>query len=218
MNNQQILKSYIPLVDFFGKVCGCNYEIVLHDASNPDESIIAIVNEHISGRKVGGPMTDLALKLIKGEYYKKQDYIVNTGRTKDNKVLISSTFFIKGKNQNLIGLLCINNNITELMSFNKYLSNVLNCFSADETEKSDNNKRTPENIDVSMDDLIKNTIDSVFSDISISPERMSPEEKIQIVQSLSDQGVFLLKGAVSEVAKRLKTSEPTIYRYLNKKG
>ncbi|WP_198408410.1 helix-turn-helix transcriptional regulator [Desulfitobacterium hafniense] len=216
MNNKQILESYIPLVQFFGKVCGGNYEIVLHDASNPDESIIAIANEHISGRKLGGPMTDLALKLIKGEYYKEQDYIVNHGRTKDNKILVSSTFFIKGKNHDLIGLLCINNNVTELMAFKNYLSTVLSCFNTD--EQDDHHKKNHENIDISMEDLIKNTIDSVLADINISPERMSPEEKIQIVQSLSEQGLFLLKGAVSEVAKRLKTSEPTIYRYLNKKG
>ncbi|MGG1660433.1 helix-turn-helix transcriptional regulator [Brevibacillus sp. NRS-1366] len=212
MNNQEILKSYVPLVEFIGKICGINYEIVLHDASNFENSIICIVNGHISGREVGGPITNLALKLIKEEYYKKQDYVVNNGRTIDNKILNSSTFFIKNNDQELIGLLCVNNNLTELISFNNYLSGLLDSF----YNKTDN-KETTENIDISMDDLIKNTMESVFSGISISPERMSPEEKKQIVHNLSDQGVFLLKGAVSEVAQRLKTSEPTIYRYLNKK-
>lgn len=212
MNNEQILKSYIPLVDFLGKICGINYEIVLHDASNFENSIVAIANGHISGREVGGPITNLALKLIKEEYYKKQDFVVSNGRTVDNKILNSSTFFIKDNNEALIGLLCVNNNLTELISFNNYLSNLLGSF----YQKADNNKETTENIDTTMDDLLNNTIDSVFSGLRISPERMSPEEKKQIVRNLSEQGVFLLKGAVSEVARRLKTSEPTIYRYLKK--
>ena len=35
-----------------------------------------------------------------------------------------------------------------------------------------------------------------------------------IVKELQKQGIFLLKGAVKEVAKALNTSEPSIYRYL----
>ncbi len=216
MSTHRSLNDYIPLVEFLGKVCGCNYEFVLHDASNPEQSIIAIANEHISGRKVGGPMTDLALKLIREEYYKTQDYIVNEGRTKDNKILMSSTYFIRDHDQSLLGLLCINNNMTELITFNKYLTGLMQSFNI--FEKSEGNKKTPENIDISVEDLIKNALDNVFFDISVSPERMSSDEKIQIVQNLNDQGVFLLKGAVSEIAKRLKTSEPTIYRYINKKN
>lgn len=215
MNNQQILESYIPLVEFLGKICGINYEIVLHDVSNFENSIVAIANGHISGREVGGPITNLALKLIKEEYYKEQDFVVNSGRTVDNKILNSSTYFIKDNDQTLIGLLCVNNNLTELISFNNYLTNFLESFH----QKSNNDKETTENMDKTLDDLINNTIESVFtfSGISVLPERMSPKEKKQVVHKLSEQGVFLLKGAVSEVAKRLKTSEPTIYRYLNKK-
>lgn len=59
MTNQEILKLYIPIVEFIGEICGNNYEIVLHDISQPDSSIVAIKNNHISGREVGGPLTDL---------------------------------------------------------------------------------------------------------------------------------------------------------------
>ncbi|WP_238558869.1 helix-turn-helix domain-containing protein [Yersinia pestis] len=40
------------------------------------------------------------------------------------------------------------------------------------------------------------------------------DEKKEIVKKLNEKGVFLLKGAVAEVAMRLETSEQTIYRYL----
>jgi len=35
------------------------------------------------------------------------------------------------------------------------------------------------------------------------------------VDILNQKGIFMLKGAVSEVAKQLHCSEPSIYRYLN---
>jgi len=95
---------------------------VLHDIQNPNSSIIAIRNGHISGRKIGGPMTDLALKLMNEKYYMKNDYVVKSGRTKDGKLLASSTFFIKDENQELIGMLCINNNLTDMISYDNYLT------------------------------------------------------------------------------------------------
>ena len=42
------------------------------------------------------------------------------------------------------------------------------------------------------------------------------EEKIRIVESLHHAGIFYMKGAVSEVAAQLGSSEATIYRYLSK--
>ncbi|MDW7740610.1 MAG: helix-turn-helix domain-containing protein [Bacillota bacterium] len=40
------------------------------------------------------------------------------------------------------------------------------------------------------------------------------EDKIKIVSLLDDRGVFLVKGAVEQVAKDLVVSKYTIYNYL----
>ena len=49
-----------------------------------------------------------------------------------------------------------------------------------------------------------------------TPDRLTMEEKIRIVESLHHAGIFYMKGAVSEVAAQLGSSEATIYRYLSK--
>lgn len=36
----------------------------------------------------------------------------------------------------------------------------------------------------------------------------------QIVDILNQKGIFLLKGSVYQVSKKLRCSDPTIYRYL----
>jgi predicted transcriptional regulator YheO len=46
---------------------------------------------------------------------------------------------------------------------------------------------------------------------------MSRQEKINIVKQLNEQGILTMKGAVSEIARQLFVSEPTVYRYLNHK-
>ena len=43
---------------------------------------------------------------------------------------------------------------------------------------------------------------------------MTPEEKIATVREIERAGVFLLKGAVAQVAVALRVSEPTVYRYV----
>lgn len=55
------LKKYIPLVETIAEMFGSRCEVLIHDFSNPQHSIIVIENGHITGRKVGDPITDFAL-------------------------------------------------------------------------------------------------------------------------------------------------------------
>ena len=78
-----------------GEICGKNYEIILHDVSTPERSVIAACNEHLSGRRVGDPMTELAKELLRTGAYKEHDYVANyEGRTRGGKRFVSSTYFI----------------------------------------------------------------------------------------------------------------------------
>ena len=48
-----------------------------------------------------------------------------------------------------------------------------------------------------------------------SPTRGTRRSRSEIVAALKERGIFLLKGAVTEVVEKLHSSEATIYRYLN---
>ena len=50
----------------------------------------------------------------------------------------------------------------------------------------------------------------------VEPTRLSYQEKMEVVRSLDEKGIFLVKGAITELAAALKTTEVTIYRYINK--
>lgn len=67
MSNYACLERYIPLVEFMGRICGKNYEIILHDVSTPERSVIAACNEHLSGRRIGNPVTELVKELRNSE-------------------------------------------------------------------------------------------------------------------------------------------------------
>lgn len=64
MTQDEIIKSWIPMVEFIARTYGENCEVILHDLRDLDKSIVAIKNNHITGRQIGGTITDFALKLI----------------------------------------------------------------------------------------------------------------------------------------------------------
>lgn len=212
MYNEQILYTYIPLVSFLSQVYGPGCEIVLHDLTGPTPSIMDIKN-NLTGRTIGTPITDFAQKIRDTKDYLHQDFIVNYNGTSKGRKFLSSTYFIKHNNK-LIGLLCIN----------KDISHSENLVSAVYSLMQEHNLLIPsdltikENLENPMDQILSDLISDVIQEIHIPPERMSMNEKINLVQKLDAKGIFKIKGGMDEVALILKISKPTIYRYLNIKN
>jgi predicted transcriptional regulator YheO len=213
-----VLKDFVPLVDFLGQALGPNCEVVLHDLADPEHSIIAIANGHISGRKVGGPSTDLVLKVLKEGLEGGNAYITNySARNMNNSICRSSSYFIRDEGGKIAGVLCVNVDVSKFAEAKKALELLIGGGApARAPEKADEAGDVFENLHSSVDDVLTAVIDGVLGKCAVPPDRMSVEEKMAVVKALSENGLFLLKGGVSELARRMQLSEPTIYRYLNK--
>lgn len=210
MTDQEIFNLYIEIIPFLAEVCGSDSEIVIHDGTNPENSIIAIENS-LSGRKIGDPMTDLAIEFQEKKTYTNQPYVSNySGKTKDNEFL-SFTYFIKNKDK-LIGFLCINKDMRSVKQLNGAVRNLLARFNL-ETPTDENYK---ENLDTPVVSMINNRISEIIAQSSVTPSRMTRMEKISIVHRLDEEGLLSVKGAIGEIAEQLSVSIPTVYRYLNK--
>ncbi len=209
-----ILNQYVKLVEFLGNVLGEDYEIALHDLSIKERSIIAIANGHVSGRSVGAPLTDLALEIISNNSYKKSDFRINyQGLSAENKILRSSTMFIKDSENRLIGLLCINFDGSKYRKLSQDILELCNIGALPTSPL--------ENFSDSITGLTKTAISNILSEQKIdlhneTLKSLSHKTKISIVEGLSKKGIFELKGAVNAVATELCCSIPTIYRYLKK--
>ena len=55
-----------------------------------------------------------------------------------------------------------------------------------------------------------------FSEFSDAPDRLTADEKTELIIDLYDSGVLDLKGAVAKTAQALRMSEQSIYRYVAK--
>ena len=187
------LEPYRTLVSFLGEALGPDYEVVLHDLTSEEGTIAAIVNNNISGRTEGAPLSNMALRFIHGKVYENQPYVAGyQGASQAKGRLRSSTMFIKDGSE-LIGMLCINFDAAKYSRMAQELLAL--CGAHQEPGPS-----------VGVENFAA----------GLPPDRLTMDEKIRIVEDLQQAGIFYMKGAVSEVAAQLGSSEATIYRYLSK--
>lgn len=204
------LQSLIPVVNGIAKTFGKNCEVVLHDLSKPQSSIVAIANGHVTGRQVGGPMSDFGLKIIRAGEFDKE-YVNYKSKSKDGKVLKSTTIFIKDENGNAIGCLCINLDVSEMIMFRNILNEFCEIEEREETQEDEPKETFGRNINEVLANIVNTTIENYGKPVNF----MTKEEKVNIVKMLDAKGTFLIKGAIDYVAKVLCVSRYTIYNYLD---
>jgi len=214
MYSNSEIKRYIPLVKMISKMFGEKCEVVLHDFSNPQHSIIEIENGNVTGRKIGDSITDFALSVLRKDGYgkKKEDTIVNyRTKTRDGKILKSSTFFIRDNKKEIVGCMCINFDLTEFLMLKKFIEEF--CINIDlGKEKIEEGVEVfTSDVNEILNDIIKKAIYKIGKPISL----MKKSDKLRVVKTVDEKGGFLIKGAIDELASEICVSRYTIYNYLD---
>ena len=113
LNKSLMIDSLKRIVEGIARTFGSRCEVVLHDLSNPEHSIVSIANGHVTGRSVGGSITGLGLKSLKSEA--RDDELINYRTvTRDGRTLKSSTITFRDSNEELELALCINFDVTDI--------------------------------------------------------------------------------------------------------
>ena len=215
------LAPYVEMVEFLGEALGREYEIVLHDLTNPERSIVAIANGELSGRGIGGPVTDFALKILKTGTLEKKSYVANYhGKNVNGHVYLSSSKFTFDVQHKPIGILCINHNITPYLEVRRFLTDSVIRDREMHPKlaglESQNASVIYENFQGNVSEVIRTLIDKALEGSTKAPSKLSLQEKMSVIEELNENGLFLLKGSIPAIAMKLGVSEPTIYRYLSK--
>ncbi len=216
-----ILQQYAVLTEFLGQALGPSYEVVLHDLTDKNRSIVAIANSHISGRKIGAPLTNMALSILRDRSYETSDYTVNDyGLSINGKELRSNTMYIK-QDGRLIGMLCINfddsafqtvaRDLMELAHPGEYLEerrkrqleNGESVFPG-RTEQYSNSSRS----------VAAEAVSRELQRLGKTTQALTSEDRVRIIAALERDGIFLLKGVIREVAGALSCSQASVYRYI----
>lgn len=194
------------LIDMLEQQLGSNSEIVLHDLRNGYEhTIVDIRNGEITGRKIGGPGSNLGLAVLQGTtgHGDKYNYIT---KLPDDRYLRSSSLYIRDKEGEIVGCLCINTDITETLRFEQVLKEMNRC---------DLNNSEEEIFVSDVNQLLESIIKKIQDHIGKTPETMTREEKIDFVRRLNEKGAFLITKSGERVQEYLGISKYTLYSYLD---
>lgn len=205
--------DFSVLIKFIAGVIGSHCEIVIHDLSDVSKSIVAIENGHITGRQIGSPATDLALKQIKSieqgntEQGNKEPFLLNyRGRAGNGAELRSSTLMIF-KNNKPEYMLCLNIDDSNVKSAIDMLKASIPDHEIAESRD--------ENFYNSIEDVSNSIIEQAQNELNLTVlSRLSLPEKNVFVKTVEKSGLFTIKGNVQKVSKMLDISEQTLYRYL----
>lgn len=219
-SDSEYVKSFAPLVDFLGQALGVNTEVVLHDLSQLDTSVVAIANSGVSGRRIGSPATDLVLRMVRDAAWKDRDYISGYKGTAAHGVgeVRSSTYFLRREDK-VVGMLCINTDespIHNLQMAVHELAQTLIPPSVNNAVKGGDSSsiEESENLAASISEMTAAAVAAAVRRTGIPVERLSADDRLALVDGLYADGFFQLRGAVADVAQQLKVSEPSVYRYL----
>jgi len=210
------LENLITIAHGLAHQFGTDCEIVIHDLAvkNPEHTVVYLVNGQISGRKIGDGPSKVVLKTIeslkKGEII--SDHLCYMARTKDGRILKSSSIFLKDADGQYRYLFGVNYDITNLVNIDNGLRNLIAI--------EDENSKQASPIPTTVNDLLDSLIEQSVALIGKQPALMTKDEKVRAIQYLNDSGAFLITKSGDKVSSYFGISKFTLYSYIdvNKAG
>lgn len=206
-NDRFILNSYASMLEGLSNYLGSAYEISLHSLEDYNHSVVKIYNGYHSGRTIGAPITDLALNMLKritdSDIDENSSYTSYFAINKMGEHLKSSTIPIKGDNNRIIGLVCIN----------LYLDSPLTEILQTLTDKGCAQPKN-ENFAHDMTDTVADAVAEAKNQVMYNPNIQAINRNKALIQILYEKGIFNIKDSVVQVARLLGISKNTVYMHL----
>lgn len=206
---QDYLSPYTLMVSFLGNTLSNSCEIYLLNLEKKDWPIVSECHGH------SHTLPQLR-KLIKEAL--SSPSVVENGILLNRPLFSSSAklskyslCFIKNETGKPVAVLCLVVRMQAYMELQGYLESLMHF------DVSDFNEIPP----VSPEELTYKAptlelIERMTAEYTAEPQRLTPDEKTELLLDMYETGVFELKGAVAKAAHELQMSEQSIYRYLTK--
>jgi predicted transcriptional regulator YheO len=205
-NNQDILTHYIKVGEIVAEMFSPYLEVIVHDLTNPNQSIIAIFNSHITGRKIGDGTSDIGYKKLSNEL---PDKIVNYSNKSPSGVeLKSSSLTIRNDDNKIIGSMGFNFDLSHFVNIREFI---------DLFSKSVEMKELPKKEEFFMWNIkteIQQALNKYLMMNKLQSKILTREDKLKVISYMKNKGYVSKKGAKTIISELLAISRPTLYKYL----
>ncbi|MFR9190310.1 MAG: transcriptional regulator [Anaerotruncus massiliensis (ex Togo et al. 2019)] len=151
----------------------------------------------------------IVLEALHGDRSALHDQIGYLTKTKDGRILKSSTIYIRDENGDAVGIFSINFDITGLLMVESALKPIVST-AAPEKEP----ERISQNVNELLDELISQSVRLVGKPVAL----MTKDDKVKAIQFLNDTGAFLITKSGDKVSKYFGISKYTLYSYIDAKA
>jgi predicted transcriptional regulator YheO len=198
----------------FGESC----QVLLYKLAAPVKaSSLAAVSGALTPAGIGDPLPDFIIRHIKEKGGKDEFGFIN--KAFPGLVLRTSLLFVSNKAKKTIGCFCIHHNIVHIQMLMSFLEEFIRSGSLEDENESLEVRHINGKTYAATD--IQGFMDTVVSEFVIeklgknSFTALDKSGKVALIAELDSKGIFLVKGAVSLVAKRLNISKFSVYNYLD---
>jgi len=94
------------------------------------------------------------------------------------------------------------------------MKNVIDGLSFISETSNEETKESPEKFENDVDSLISELLAQSIRKIEKPVAYMRKEDKLQIIRTLKENGLFFVKGAAKKVSNDLNVSLASVYKYL----
>ncbi|PJE97262.1 DNA-binding protein [Streptomyces carminius] len=199
-----IIAALAPVVDGIAATLGSFCEVVVHDFRRPERSVAAIAGS-VTGRTVGGSMSEIGMGILaRGD--EARDELNYVTRTRDGKLVKSSTMVLRDSTGTVFGALCVNLDITAVNQVHALIGGLAGV-------------TTPAAVPTTtFGDDIGSVVDAVVDTYQLRENKpwsdLSRTERLDLFTRLHERGVFAVRRSVPQVAARLGISRASAYNYL----
>ena len=187
----------------FGPSC----EVLIHDLQGDlDTSLVYIENGRITNRHVGDGPSHVVLDVLNYDDGSEGRFGYLT-KTKDGRILKSSTMYIRDDNGNIAYLLGINQDITEFVMMHRSLESLIGIGQAE--------TGTVEKITTSVSELLDDLLLEAERLVGKPGPLMNKVERLKAISYLNEKGAFLISKSSEKIAEYFNISKFTLYRDLN---
>lgn len=187
----------------FGPSC----EVLIHDLQGDlDSSLVYIENGTITNRHVGDGPSHVVLDVLNYDDGSEGRFGYLT-KTKDGRILKSSTMYIRDDNGNIAYLLGINQDITEFVMMHRSLESLIGIGQAE--------TGTVEKITTSVSELLDDLLLEAERLVGKPGPLMNKVERLKAISYLNEKGAFLISKSSEKIAEYFNISKFTLYSDLN---
>ena len=187
---------------------GNNCEVLVHDltADYTNSSIVIIENGTVTMRKIGDGPSHVVLEALHSDHKTLGDKLSYLTKTKDGRILKSSSMFIRGDDNSIEAVFSINFDITSMQMAENVLQQLISPISA---------KNEPENIPQNVNDLLDGLIEQSVRIVGKPVALMNKDDKIAAIKFLNDSGAFLITKSGDKISNYFSISKYTLYSYID---